>query len=63
MRPSFNYDSKEWRVLKAWLEEEISKIQSGFENYKDWETTMRYQERIKVLKTIYSMENAVDAQD
>ncbi len=63
MRPSFNYDSKEWRVLKAYLDEEITKIQGGFENYKDWETTMRYQERIKVLKSIRNMESAGDAQD
>jgi len=63
VRPSFNYDSKEWRVLKAYLDEEITKIQGGFENYKDWETTMRYQERIKVLKSIRNMESAGDAQD
>jgi hypothetical protein len=63
MRPNFNPYSKDWLLLKQWLEEEIQKIHSGFENYKDWETTLRYQEKIKVLKTIISMESASDAQD
>lgn len=62
-RPSFYMKSKEWLQIKNWIEGEISHTYTGLDNVKTWEEALALRERIKVLKTFLSWEDASDAQD